>query len=473
MPFSKPVGLTDVYVDDYIQAGQGGPNRMKALRRHLWHQVDRVLAPPDVSEHKRNEAISLKKLRKGDGCWTTRKVILGWIIDTLRQTLEIPGHRKVELTQLLSSLCKARRISRKRYEKALGKLRFVAEAIPGAKGLFGTLQMALQQATEGRIKMTPHLKDHLYSFARIAADLRDRPTHLAELIPQEPSFLGTTDAAKPGMGGVYFDSNETPYLWRFPMPELVKERWIAADNPEGTITNSDLEHAAALAQVSLISHRHDTQCATITTGMDNTPAISRVAKGAVADEGPASHLCIYACEHQRQHRYYHSAQFLSGLRNRMADDASRLQHLTDASFLAHFEQHYPQAQPWVLLHLPHEIASKLTSALLALSPPRPTLPKRLAPRPMPLITGPPSASSKGSPLPSVISKTQRAALASFSSTDSDTDAKAAPVTLSALIRWQRHSRPWPRGSPTWVNPILGKQDQETNFIPYSKLSLTP
>ena len=96
--------------------------------------MDRVLAPPDVSELKRNEAISLKKLRKGDGCWTTRKVILGWIINTLRQTLEIPGHRKVELTQLLSSLCEARRISRKRYEKALGKLRFVAEAIPGAKG---------------------------------------------------------------------------------------------------------------------------------------------------------------------------------------------------------------------------------------------------------------------------------------------------------------------------------------------------
>ena len=164
-PFNKPVGLTNVCVDDYIQVGQGGPNRMKALRRNLWHQVDKVLAKPMKSETERNEAISLKKLERGDGSWTTRKVLLGWMVDTLWQTLELPGHRELELTQLLSSLCKARRISRKRYEKALGKLRFVATAIPGAKGLFGSLQTALSQASEGRIKVTPHLKDHLCAFA--------------------------------------------------------------------------------------------------------------------------------------------------------------------------------------------------------------------------------------------------------------------------------------------------------------------
>ena len=63
------------------------------------------------SETQRNEAISLKKLERGDGSWTTRKILLGWMLDALRQTLELPGHRKLELTQLLSSLCKARRIS--------------------------------------------------------------------------------------------------------------------------------------------------------------------------------------------------------------------------------------------------------------------------------------------------------------------------------------------------------------------------
>ena len=115
-PLSKPLAATDVFVDDFVQLAQGGPRRMKAIRRHLWNAVDETLAKPDVADTQRNEAISLSKLEKGDGAWTTRKTILGWTLDTLRQTLELPPHRKVELAGLLTSLCKARRISKKRYE---------------------------------------------------------------------------------------------------------------------------------------------------------------------------------------------------------------------------------------------------------------------------------------------------------------------------------------------------------------------
>ena len=152
---------------------------MKALRRSLWHSVDRVLAQPDETSTEQPEAISLKKLAKGDGSWTTRKELLGWMVDTLRQTLELPGHRKTELASLLKSLCKARRISVKRYQKALGKLRFVAAAIPGAQGLFGALQLALNNATGNQVPLSRNLKDHLYAFSRLAADLSHQPAHLA------------------------------------------------------------------------------------------------------------------------------------------------------------------------------------------------------------------------------------------------------------------------------------------------------
>ena len=89
-PFTKPVGTTDVFVDDFIQLGQGGPKRMRAIRRHLWHAVDGSLATPESVGLERPEAISLKKLLKGDGSWTTRKVLLGWLVDTIRQTIELP-----------------------------------------------------------------------------------------------------------------------------------------------------------------------------------------------------------------------------------------------------------------------------------------------------------------------------------------------------------------------------------------------
>ena len=70
-PHSRPLGHTDVFVDDFIQVGQGGPRRMKALRQHLLHAIDQVLARPEVSQTPRQEAVSLKKLLRGDGSWGT------------------------------------------------------------------------------------------------------------------------------------------------------------------------------------------------------------------------------------------------------------------------------------------------------------------------------------------------------------------------------------------------------------------
>ena len=162
---------------------------MHAIRRHLWHAVDQVLAQPAKTSHEQPEAISIKKPRKGDGSWTTRKILLDWVVDTTRQTLELPPHRKLELAKLLDGPCRARRITRKRCERALEKLRFMAAAMPGAQSLFGALQIALNNANEGRIQVTRELKDHLCAFARLAADVGRRPTHLAQIVPQDLSWL--------------------------------------------------------------------------------------------------------------------------------------------------------------------------------------------------------------------------------------------------------------------------------------------
>ena len=89
----------------------------------------------------------------------------------MRQTLELPPHRKLELAKLLDSLCLARRITRKRCERALGKLRFMAVAMPGAQGLFGALQVALNNAEQGRMRVTRELKDHLCAFARLQINI--------------------------------------------------------------------------------------------------------------------------------------------------------------------------------------------------------------------------------------------------------------------------------------------------------------
>ena len=42
----RPLGKTDVFVDDFIQLGQGGQARMNALRNHLLHDINQILAQP-------------------------------------------------------------------------------------------------------------------------------------------------------------------------------------------------------------------------------------------------------------------------------------------------------------------------------------------------------------------------------------------------------------------------------------------
>ena len=474
-PFSKPLGLTDVFVDDFIQLGQGGPKRMKALRRHLLHAIDQVLATPGISDEKRLEALSLKKMLKGDGSWNTRKVILGWIIDTLRQTLELPPHRKQELARIFSDLSSRSRVSRKTWERTLGKLHFMHTAIPGSAGLFGALRNALTKSNNNRIRITRSLRAHIDHFSALASSLRSRPTHLAELVPQEPTLLGATDAAKAGMGGVFYNSQGDAFVWRSPFPTKIQSLLVSTDNPTGSITNSDLEHAGILAQLTLMAELEPVRYATLSNGADNTPAVARMHKGATTSEGPAARLCHYQSAHQRLHRYCSTTSYLPGRLNVMADDASRLQHLTDSAFLCHFEQHYPQPRPWKLLHLSPSVTSNFTSMLLCSTPETllSPLPARTSQEPSP--TGPTGANNLGRTAPSVISHLRAVSSTSSpmeQSTVPEVDGEeTAPRSLSELAPWIQPSKPWARGSPTWVSKIHASSPIQIPSRPSTSSSL--
>ena len=85
--------------------------------------------------------------------------------------------------------------------------------ISGSAGLFSALPLALQKAGGNRVRITRALRHHINTFAALASSLRSQLTHLAEIVPQDPELLGTVDAAKPGMGGIYFDAAGAPYHW--------------------------------------------------------------------------------------------------------------------------------------------------------------------------------------------------------------------------------------------------------------------
>ena len=82
------------------------------------------------------DSVSIKKALQGDGDWTTTKEILGWMVDTNEGTLRISPKRKAELGTLLDIPPSQLRISTKKLERLIGKLRSMHLAVPGVVGHF-------------------------------------------------------------------------------------------------------------------------------------------------------------------------------------------------------------------------------------------------------------------------------------------------------------------------------------------------
>jgi hypothetical protein len=94
----------DVFVDGSIGMGQGNRLQLQNLRRILLHTLDAVFRPLDESDGPHGkEPASVKKLQQGDAHWETHKLILGWVVDTLKMTIELPSHRKERLQEILES----------------------------------------------------------------------------------------------------------------------------------------------------------------------------------------------------------------------------------------------------------------------------------------------------------------------------------------------------------------------------------
>ena len=371
-PDRKPLAYWDIYVDDYLGAVQGNRWKRREVKRILLRALDQVFRPLDPNENpKRQEPASIKKMKKGDARWTTKKVMLGWELDTVDKTIRLPPHRVERLREILSSIKpKQRAILTKDWHKIVGELRSMALALPGSLGLFSLLQEAFrhQEKDRPRLRLSKALHGFLEDFRNLAEDVASRPTRIAELVPDKyPATLGACDAAGSGMGGIHFiplaNGKTQPVLWRSPFPDWVRDRLVSFDNPQGDITNSDLELAGAVAHNDILAQYANVAERTTLNMYDNTPTVYWQRKGATTTTGPAAYLLRLQALHQRQYRYVPRRDYIPGPSNTMADTLSREHSWTDTELLTHFNALFPQELPWTLLRLSKPMRSKLMLAL--------------------------------------------------------------------------------------------------------------
>jgi hypothetical protein len=153
-PTPRPIASVDVYVDDFLLVAQTKRQQSSVLR-HTLQSIDQVFRPLTGHDPQtRKEPISTKKLAQGDAFWAYRKRILGWDIDTVAETLELPPHRLARLHELLDTVQPPRkRMARSEWHRLLGKLRSMSAALPGSRGLFSILQAALSHGDRHRVRL--------------------------------------------------------------------------------------------------------------------------------------------------------------------------------------------------------------------------------------------------------------------------------------------------------------------------------
>jgi hypothetical protein len=380
----------DVFVDDFIACAQGDQARLNRVRRILFHAVDNVFRPLDAADGPhRKEPISISKLLKGDASWETCKKILGWIIDTVAMTLTLPESRLQRLADILAEIPRSqKRLSIQRWHRLLGELRSMSLALPGARGLFSHLQAALATKKTGRLRLARGFHDALDDFCWLHHDLQSRPTRLYELVPVMPTVVGTHDASGTGAGGVWLPRSHTtlravplqvvdsshnlvtvtltqpvPIIWRTKFPTSISNDLVSFRNPHGSITNSDLELAGGIINDDAAAHCFDVRERTTKASTDNLATMYWHRKGSVTSTSATAYLLRICALHQRYHGYHPLKDYIPGPRNNMADDASRLFHLTNPAFLSYFNSTYPQPQSWHLWTPTPQILSAMTSAL--------------------------------------------------------------------------------------------------------------
>ena len=217
--------------------------------------------------------------------------------------------------------------------------------------MFSHMQHALQTKLKTRVSLRKGVHDALDDFRWMLANIQERPTRIAELVPLLSSAEGHHDASGDGAGGIWFPAphlepregyKSAPVIWRLRWPQEVIDRLVTSDNPNGDITNSDLELAGGLLHLEAICQTFDVRERTVLSKTDNLNTLFWERKGSTTTDKVPAHLLRLFGIHQRYHRYVPRHDYQPGLSNPVADACSRDFHLSWDDLLADLSVHLPE-----------------------------------------------------------------------------------------------------------------------------------
>jgi hypothetical protein len=97
---------------------------------------------PLVTGHDSKEPISIKRLMEGDGAWLAQKEVLDWIVDGIKQCIQLPKKKVKNLLSKLHQTSQGNQVTQKSFESLHGCLQHACIGIPTCRGLMGPIDNA-------------------------------------------------------------------------------------------------------------------------------------------------------------------------------------------------------------------------------------------------------------------------------------------------------------------------------------------
>ena len=370
--------MLEVYVDDFIDLAiprcQQDLNHIATATMNGIHDVFPPAPTPDT------DPISNKKLVKGEGAWANVKEILGMTFDGRDKTIWLSTDKRDRILDTLRiwirKASKRIGIAFDEFRTTLSRLQHAFLTVPAGKGLLSAFYAVL--AAQPRLVYL-HKNRNLYN---AVSDCRtflhesiSTPTKCRNLVTGWPDYVGITDASGQGLGGVIIGENKAipPVVFRLQWPEDISKSIVSDSNPEGTITNSDLEMAGLLMLWLVMESVCHVENAHVALFSDNSPTVHWVQRLAAKHSTIAMQLVrALALRLQLAKASPLTPMHISGVNNSLTDIPSRSfgsnpdwYCKTDTQLLTLFNSTFPLPQQgsWTVFHLSSAIAMRVISIL--------------------------------------------------------------------------------------------------------------
>jgi len=241
----------EVFVDDYIAlAIPTSKDDLDHVANSVMYGIHDVFPPEDTVA---DDPISERKLLKGEAEWANVKELLGMTFDGNDKTIWLATENR---DKIISTLREWIRLSKRQggipfddFQSVLSKLQHAFLTIPAGRGLLSPFYTVLGiRPRFVFLSRNPALLAAVVDCRTFLRDSVSTPTRCRNLVPAWPDYVGVTDASGHGVGGCIIGENKgvPPTIFRFQWPPEISNNIVSDDNPEGTISNSDLEMAGLL-----------------------------------------------------------------------------------------------------------------------------------------------------------------------------------------------------------------------------------